>query len=1203
MICPNCQFENPEGAKFCNECGNRLAPKSELPPHALTFEKKLEKIQQYLPEGLTEKIINQRDRIEGERKQVTVMFCDMVGFTLLADRIGPVEAYGVMDKVYEILIRQVHELEGTVNQMTGDGVMALFGAPIALEDAPQRALWSALSIHSEIASFSDQNKETGPFRMRIGINTGPVVVGTLGKDLRVEFKAVGNTVNLASRMEGLAEPGTTYVTEETFRLTEDLFRFDVMGKKAVKGKENAIPVYKLLSGKEKVYRRRLGSERRIHSEMVGRNDHLDKLELQMMKAINGKGSIVNIIGEAGIGKSRLVAELKRREIIKKVTLNEGRAISIGRNLSFHPIIDFFKQWARIREDDPEPTAFNKLEASIRSLIPKEYGEILPFVATLMGMKLSGQHAKRVKGIEGEALEKLILKSLRDLLTRAAEINPLVIVIEDLHWADTSSIELLESLFRLAETERILFINVFRPGFQETGERIIETITKKLSVYYVEIVIEPLDEKVSEALISNMLNIGELHHTVIGRIVQRVGGNPFFLEEVVRSFIDSGAIVLKNEGFQITDKINTMAIPNTINDVLMARIDRLEEPTRDLVKIASVIGRNFFYRILKEVTEEFEDLDGKLSHLKEIQLIRERRKTEELEYLFKHALAQQAAYESILPQKQKKLHSKVADSIEKVFGDRLHKFYGMLAYHYSRAENLEKAEEHLIKAGEEALKSSASNEALHYYQEALELYFRKYGDSADPQRIAMLEKNIALALYNRGQYEEAAEYFDKALNYYWGKLPKGPVSGTFSFISGFFHLLISLYLPFLKFSKTPKQSDTEAVDLFFKKLKALGIINAKKFFIESIYFYRRVTRFDLTKFDLATGILAGASSLFSFTGISFGLSRRILDLVRDKIDQDDIKSFIIYDFSETLHYYLKGNWTKIKDHNEDLFDQNLNIGEIYWASQHLHWHCLPKIFQGRFDIANLLIKRLNDIYEVFENDFSLLLKQLSNTGLLLERRNLTDAMVEIESGIEFAQKTNQALALIHMYSCKAHVQILMGNMKAAGTSLQHANKIRKEVVSAPWQLSNFRRSKLVYDLGKMEASEKNESKTAHLKHRKQAFKSCRKFLKQTRKVAQHRTEAYKLAGLYDWLINRQKKALSWWSKAIKQGEHLGARLDLSRTYFEVGRRLLEADSRYNKLNGITAQAYIEKAKHLYEEMDLQWDLDELQRFVQHQDIRK
>ena len=259
------------------------------------------------------------------------MFCDMKGFTPLVESLGPEEAYSFMDQIYEILIHQVQDYEGTVNELTGDGIMALFGAPIALEDAPQRALRSALSIHREIGRFNDQHHGAIPIQMRIGVHTGPVVVGTLGNDLRVEFKAVGDTVNLASRMEELAEPGSTYVTGDTFKLTQGLFNFKALGEKAVRGKEETVPVYKLLSSKKDVYRPRLGSERMIYSEMVGREKELDKLEFQVMKAINGEGSIVNIIGEAGIGKSRLVAELKDREVIKRATFLEGRAVSIGRN--------------------------------------------------------------------------------------------------------------------------------------------------------------------------------------------------------------------------------------------------------------------------------------------------------------------------------------------------------------------------------------------------------------------------------------------------------------------------------------------------------------------------------------------------------------------------------------------------------------------------------------------------------------------------------------------------------------------------------------------------------------------------------------------------------------------------------------------------------------------------------------------------------
>jgi class 3 adenylate cyclase len=439
------------------------------------------------------------------------MFCDIEGFTSLTEKLGSQETYSLMDEVYEILIHNVHDYEGTVNDLTGDGLMALFGSPIAVEDGPQKAIRSALAIHREMERFSHKITAEGKIpavRMRIGINTGPVVVGTLGNDLRVQFTAVGDTVNLASRIEKLAEPGTTYVTDGTYKLTRDLFHFETLGEKEVKGRKLPVAVYKLSSAIQDVYRPRLGSGRIIYSEMVGRDNELRRLELQVMKAINGQGSIVNIIGEAGIGKSRLVAELKGRKTMKRVTLLEGRAISIGRNLSFHPIIDLLNQWMMIRRDDDQVAALSKLQNALRNLFPEEFGEVLPFVATLMGIPLLGKYAERVKGLEGEALEKLILKNLRDLLIRAAERTPLMIVVEDLHWADASSLELLESLFRLAETQRILFINLFRPGFPETGDRILKTLKERLPVHHLEIVLEPLNERMSEALIGNMLTIWE-----------------------------------------------------------------------------------------------------------------------------------------------------------------------------------------------------------------------------------------------------------------------------------------------------------------------------------------------------------------------------------------------------------------------------------------------------------------------------------------------------------------------------------------------------------------------------------------------------------------------------------------------------------------------------------------------------------------------
>jgi class 3 adenylate cyclase/tetratricopeptide (TPR) repeat protein len=1194
-VCPRCSFSNPPRFKFCGQCGHDLNLHIEPSPRELSFDEKLERIQKYLPGGLTQKILAQKGKIEGERKQVTVMFCDMAGFTSLTERLGPEEVYTLMDQVYEILIHKVHDYEGTVNEMTGDGIMALFGAPIALEDACQRAIRSAFAIHRDINEFSDQlktEKRIPAIRMRIGIHTGPVVVGTLGNDLRVDFKAVGDTVNLASRMEGLADPGTTYVTEDAFKLTEGFFRFEALGKKKVKGKEEPIPVYKVLSAKDAVSRPRLGCERRVYSEMVGRESELNRLELQVMMAINGQGSVVNIIGEAGIGKSRLVTELKKREVVHRVSLLEGRAISIGRNLSYYPIIDLLKQWARIRADDGEVAALGKLEAAVRGLFPGDVGEVLPFVATLMGMNLWGRYAERVKGIEGEALEKLILKNVRELLIKATERTPLVIVIEDMHWADTSSIDLMESLFSLAGAYRILFLNVFRPGHKETGDRIAARTKERLPARCVEIVLEPLDKRMSESLVSNMLDIDGLHQAVIWQIIQRAGGNPFFIEEVVRSLFDQGAIIRREGRVEVTEKAITIVkdIPPTITDVLMARIDRLEEKTRHLVKVASVIGRSFFYRILSDVASEVEDIPGKLRFLSEIQLLQAQERMGEVEYLFRHALAQEAAYESLLPPKRRELHLKVAHSIEKIFKERLSEFYGMLAYHYSRAEDREKTEEFLIKAGEEALRSAASDEALHYYEEALQLYMKKSGKDADPEKVAMLEKNIALALYNRGRHEEALGHFDRALEHYWGKFPKNAVSRLFEFLSAFLHLVTALFIPSLKFKRTPTERDLLVFDLFYKKCKALAITNPKRFFIEFFFFHKTITAFDLQKFENGTGIFVSASPLFSFSGISFALSRRLLDFVRHRIYRDDVRTSTIYDLCETMHNFLEGNWKEIGNYDDDLIMKNCDIGEIWDATQLLYWHALPCIYQGSLEIAESILSRLDYIFQVYQYDLAKTYKHELKSCLLVECHKYSDALIEIKDGIDFEEQAGPGFW--ELYVCEARIYTSMGEIEKANNYLEQADRIRRQIRPVPFQMTGFYRAELEYNLYQLKEMLGNGNKMKLSEYRKKAIRSVRTLLRNARKVARYRTESYKLTGEYYWLMNKQEEALRWWHNAIKEGERLGARLQLAGVYFELGKLLLGPGSKHRVFDGISAEDYLKMARTLLEEIKLQSYLDEL-----------
>jgi serine/threonine protein kinase/tetratricopeptide (TPR) repeat protein len=1141
------------------------------------------------------------ERKEAERRQATVVVLDLAGHFEMLEGLDSEEAASIMTRCSEILRFIEEKYEGTIQKIADKSFMAFFGAPIAIEDAPKKAVNAAIEMRNKFQIFSQEENLRFPLEPHIGISTGTVIVGAMYTEEKKEPIITGDTVNRASQIKDSTRKGEIYVDQSVYRYTKEDFEYKPLKPLQIKGKKETISVLRLLSKKEKLYRVGIASDRMIHSEMVGRTSELNKLKLHVLKVINGEGSIVNIIGEAGIGKSRLIAELLEKEEIRKVQLLMGRALSFGKNLSFHPVIDLMKKWVEIKETDSSAESYQKLEKAITKVDPEGSSEIFPFVATLMGIRLTGKHASRMEGIKGEALEKLILKSLRELFGKLSTHRPIVVIIEDLHWADLSSIGILESLYRLAENNRILFINVCRPGFEETGERILGTIKSRYGDFSSDVILESLDENQSGILINNLLKIEGLSPNILELITGRAGGNPFFIEEVVRSFIDEGVVKIEAGHFRITQKIDTIVIPETINEVLMSRIDRLDEKTRTLLKIASVIGRNFFYKILTDVARTIDGVDDRLDLLKDTQLILERYRMEELEYLFKHALAQEATYESILFKTRKQLHLKIATSIESVFSDRLHEFYGMLALHYSKGEDLDKAEEYLIKAGEDALKSSASSEALNYYREALDLYLKKYGDAADPEKIAMLEKNIALALFNRGQYVEADEYFSRVLSHYGEKLPKQPIALAAKSALGFLRVLIYLYFPFLQSKKIPSQKDSEIFNLFYKKSTALTLIDPRRMFIEMLCWLWRLFNLDLTKIKKGVEMLSSSSAAFSYGAISFRVSRKVLEFIKDKIDEKDAKSLLYYKLPEVLLNSFSGNWDSIGDYDDALVNQNVRSGEFFYTTGYVLTHGWSKIPQGKFEICQKLAQKLHEIADVYENDNATSAYYFFNTRFLVEFRKLREALRVLEEGIEITRRTGYKPHMFSLYSFKARIQMMMGDLKSAENILHYLDKIRHDINLAPTLYGTFLMSQLIFDLLRLEESIKKDSRSERAYFRKKALKTAKKTIKNSHKIASDIVEAYKLMGIYYWLLGRQKRSLKWWEKSIEEGERLGAMIELSRTYMEVGKKLLEKKSRFKDLNGITSHQFLAKAKIIFEELDLQWDLRELLNVMEFSEI--
>lgn len=750
LICPQCGSENTPGNNFCNECGHNLTIPSEPTPKGLSFDEKIDKIQRYLPKGLTEKILAQRGKIEGERKQVTVMFCDMEGFTALVDKLGPEEAYGIMDQVYEILIHKVHDYEGTVNEMTGDGIMALFGAPIALEDAPQRAIRSALAVHREMARFNDklkqERKSFPPLKMRIGIHTGPVVVGTLGNDLRVEFKAVGDTVNLASRMEGLAEPGTSYVTGETFKLTEGFFSFEGLGEREVKGREEPVNVYRVIAPSTRRTRFDVSAERGL-IPFVGRERELELLLDGFERSREGRGQAVSIISDAGIGKSRLLYEFRKAVTNENITFLEGRCLSYSRNVAYHPIVDVLKANFDIQDNDTHQEIREKVTRGLQFFKIDE-ASTLPYLLELLSVKESG--IDKIP-MSPETRKDRTLEALKRVVLRGGEFRPLIVAIEDLHWMDRSSEDALKELLESISATRIFLIFTYRPEFVHTwGSR----------SYHSQVTLNRLSNRESLTMATHILGTPDIDRDLEELILQKTEGIPFFIEEFIKSLKDLGVIERKGRQYRLSKDIGKLTIPSTIQDVIMARVDNLPEGAREVLRTGSVIEREFSHDLIKRLAGLPEqELLSHLSSLKDSELLYERGIYPESTYIFKHALTREVVYDSILTRKRKHLHERIANTMEESYKDNICDHYGVVAGHCIAGEKYEKGAEYSRLEARKSQKAGSFKDAIEYQEMSINCLERLPQTEETQKKIIDARTTLAnyhLTLSHNSEAKDAVE---------------------------------------------------------------------------------------------------------------------------------------------------------------------------------------------------------------------------------------------------------------------------------------------------------------------------------------------------------------------------------------------------------------------------------------------------------------
>jgi class 3 adenylate cyclase/tetratricopeptide (TPR) repeat protein len=701
--CPSCGQTNPPGSKFCNGCGARLdvadapAPARFVSPDA------------YTPKHLADRILTSKAALEGERKVVTVLFADLKGsMELLADR-DPEEARKILDPVLAHMMDAVHRFEGTVNQVMGDGIMALFGAPLAHEDHAVRACYAALRMHDSVRRYTEDLRRSHgvEVQIRVGLNSGDVVVRSIGSDLHMDYTAVGQTTHLAARMEQLAAPGTTRLTASTLTLAEGFVQVRSLGPMPVKGVSEPVEVFELTGAG--IVRTRLQAARaRGFTKFVGRDAEMEQIRSSATQARGGRGQIVAVVGEAGVGKSRLFYEFLHSHHTDGWLVLEASSVSYGKATPFLPLADLLRAYFRIDDRDDARSVRAKVTGTILTL-DRVLEDVVPAVLWVLdalapddGLFLLEPAQRRRQAMDG----------VKRLLLRESRVQPLLLVFEDMHWVDAETQAVLDSLVDSLPTAPILLAVNYRPEYRHAWSG---------KTYYRQLRVDPLLPESADELLETLLGADPSVAALKTMLVARTEGNPLFLEESVRTLAETGVLRGEPGAYRLTGDAASVQVPATVQAIIAARIDRLRPEWKRLLQAAAVIGKDVPMPLLEAIADlRGDELQRGLAELQTAEMLYEARLFPDLEYTFRHALTHDVAYGSILQERRRALHGAIVDAIERLYAGRLAEHVEVLAHHAARGGIPDKAVPYLREAGARAAAHSADREAVEFFERALAL---------------------------------------------------------------------------------------------------------------------------------------------------------------------------------------------------------------------------------------------------------------------------------------------------------------------------------------------------------------------------------------------------------------------------------------------------------------------------------------------------
>jgi len=750
MQCPQCQFENREEAKFCKKCGHKfehLCPACGHPYQvdslfcdecgcdigsaketSSAISETESPSQPPSPEKPTEDVAP----LQGERKHVTVLFSDLTGYTAMSEKLDPEEVKEITSRIFSEISKIVDKYDGFIEKYAGDAVMAIFGVPQAHEDDPIRAIKAAREIHQLMDAISPEieNKIGQSVSMHTGINTGLVVTGEVNM-ARGTHGIAGDTINLASRLSNLASPGEILVDVDTCHQVEGQFACEYMETTSVKGKADPVQVHKVLSQKdEPITIHRLSG---LRADLVGRNVEMAELSDAVDNLRQGKGRIFSICGAAGTGKSRLVEEFKASLDLEQIQWIEGHAYAYSQDIPYFPLVDLLNRLLHIEENDSPEKVREKVESGLQSIVGSQE-DVIPYVGGLYSLSYP-----KAKDVSPEYWKSQLQTAILAVLSALADRAPTVFFLEDLHWADPSFVEFLRRAC-LEMRQPAIVLCAYRPTFSLfTGHQV-----SNIGKYYHDIQLQNLSLSVAHNMLASLLKTETIPSDLKRWVQSKAEGNPFYLEELVNSLIESETLARDNGSWKLTRSLAESDIPSSLHGLITGRLDRLDKQTKRILQKASVIGRDFLYEILKNISELEDRIDGELSQLERLDLIRTRSLQPDIEYMFKHALTQEIVYNGLLKKQRREIHEQIARVMESVFKDRLAEFNETLAYHYARGQSDTKAIDYLVKSGEKSLARYAVEEAHQYFRKAYDIL-------ASREELSEAERNILIDILNSWGY--------------------------------------------------------------------------------------------------------------------------------------------------------------------------------------------------------------------------------------------------------------------------------------------------------------------------------------------------------------------------------------------------------------------------------------------------------------------